>query len=355
VVDLEAGPAPFALPALVRAGAPVFLLAAALRPGAPRVLGALAALAAYLRRETPDALVAALTYPNAVALLARRLAALRVPVAITVHNHLTQSANHANRWRERMGPRVIEAFAHEADRVIAVSRGVARDLSARTGLPAERIETVYNPVVTPDLWRLAEKASDHAWFRGDVPVVLAAGKLKAQKDFATLIRAFAKLRTRRAARLVILGEGPERVALESLARQLGIAAQVDLAGFRENPYALMRRASVFVLSSAWEGFGNVLVEAMACGAPVVSTRCPSGPEEILDGGRYGALVPVGDSDALCDAIDATIDAPLDRPILQRRAQDFSRDAIVRRYEALLFPARGSPQRGPAARSSWGSP
>ncbi len=341
VVDLAASPAPLGLPALVRARAPGFVLGAALRPGAPRVLGAVGALARYLRNERPDALVAALNYPNAVALLARRLARVNTPIAITIHNHLTQAAQHATRWRERLSPRLIRVFAPEADRVIAVSRGVADDVCIHTGLAPERVESVYNPVVTRDLGKLAAEEADHPWFAGEVPVVLAAGKLKKQKDFPTLIRAFAKLRRRRAARLVILGEGPEREALQSLAHALGVAGDVDLAGFRENPYAFMRRASVFVLSSAWEGFGNVLVEAMACGASVVSTRCPSGPDEILDGGRYGRLVAVGDSDALCVAIDATIDAPLDRSILQRRAQDFSSDAIVRRYEALLFPARRS--------------
>ncbi len=338
VVDLAAGPALLAFPGLLRARAPGFLLRAALRPGGPRVLGAVSALARYLERERPDAMVASLNFPNAVALLARRLARSRVPVALTVHNHLSTAAKHADQWRQRLSPRAVEGLAHEADHVVAVSRGVARDLAARSGLPLSRIATIYNPVVTPELWKRAEEEAGHPWFEEGPPVVLAAGKLKAQKDFATLIRAFARLRARRPARLVILGDGPERDALRGLAARLGVAGDVDLAGFHANPFALMRRARVFALSSAWEGFGNVLVEAMACGAPVVSTRCPSGPEEILAGGRFGALVPVGDPAALCDALDATIDSAPDRSILQRRAQAFSRDASVRRYEELLFPA-----------------
>jgi glycosyltransferase involved in cell wall biosynthesis len=256
---------------------------------------------------------------------------------LTVHNHLTTSESNADQWKQRLSPRVMEAFSHEADHVIAVSKGVARDLSDRSGLAPDRIKTIYNPVFTPEIWKRAEEAPEHRWFCEEIPVVLAVGKLKKQKDFATLIRAFARLRARRPVRLVILGEGPEREALRSLVTRLRVERDVDLLGFRENPFSLMRRASVFALSSAWEGFGNVLVEAMACGAPVVSTRCPSGPEEILDDGRYGRLVPVGDPGAFCDALEATIDVAPDRSILQRRAQVFSRDTSVRHYEALLFP------------------
>jgi glycosyltransferase involved in cell wall biosynthesis len=171
-------------------------------------------------------------------------------------------------------------------------------------------------------------------------VILGAGRLTAQKDFPTLIRAFALARAAQPMRLILLGEGELREPLRALAADLGIAAQVDLPGFVENPYAFMSRAHVFVLSSAWEGFGLVLVEAMACGTPVVSTDCPAGPAEILMGGRFGRLVPVGDAGAMAEAIRATLADPLPADRLRSRAGDFSLEKIGDEYFELLLPDRG---------------
>ena len=187
-------------------------------------------------------------------------------------------------------------------------------------LPRERITTVYNGV---DLRRLDELAASPVadpWFESDAPAVLmAVGRLAPQKDFRNLLKAFARVRSRRGVRLVILGEGPERARLESLAADLGIAADVKMPGAVPNPFAYMARASLFVLSSAWEGFGNVLVEALACGCPIVSTDCPRGPREILDGGAFGPLVPVGDDEALADGIIHALALPADRGRLRERA------------------------------------
>ena len=175
-------------------------------------------------------------------------------------------------------------------------------------------------------------------------MVLGAGKLKKQKDFATLVKAFAEVRHRRLARLVILGEGPRRGALLALARKLGVAEDIELPGFVANPFAFMARSSVFVLSSAWEGFGNVLVEAMACGCPVVSTDCPSGPSEILEDGRHGPLVPVGDPAGLAKAICEVLDAPRERAALEERASVFTAAASAEHYERALLgtPIGGRP-------------
>ena len=208
-------------------------------------------------------------------------------------------------------------------------------------LPRERITTVYNGV---DLRRLDELAASPVadpWFESDAPAVLmAVGRLAPQKDFRNLLEAFARVRSRRGVRLVILGEGPERARLESLAADLGIAADVKMPGAVLNPFAYMARASLFVLSSAWEGFGNVLVEALACGCPIVSTDCPSGPREILDGGAFGPLVPVGDDEALADGIIHALALPADRGRLRERAQIFSVHAAVDRYLEVLLDGRG---------------
>jgi glycosyltransferase involved in cell wall biosynthesis len=157
------------------------------------------------------------------------------------------------------------------------------------------------------------------------------------KDYQTLIQAFAMIRARREARLLILGEGPLRAELEALIQRLGLAADACLPGFVTNPYAYMARASVLVLSSRYEGFPNVLAESLACGTPVVATDCETGPAEILDHGRFGRLVPVGDHAAMAGAIEATLDAPPNADSLRARAAVFSASSSARQYLALLFP------------------
>jgi glycosyltransferase involved in cell wall biosynthesis len=222
--------------------------------------------------------------------------------------------------------------------VIAISDGVAEDVAATAHLPRGKIQTIYNPVVAPDLMTRARAAVQHPWLApGAWPVVLGVGRLKPAKDFATLIRAFARVRRERGAHLVILGEGEERPALEALARELGVDADVDLPGFVENPQAWMSRASLLALSSRWEGLANVLIEALACGCPVVSTDCPGGPGEVLDRGAFGRLVPVGDHAALADAIRAMLDEPVDRARLRARGASFSIASSARAYLAAMLP------------------
>jgi glycosyltransferase involved in cell wall biosynthesis len=180
---------------------------------------------------------------------------------------------------------------------------VAGSLLQLSPIPIQKVRVIYNPVVSPELYEKADAPVEHPWFQPhQPPVVLAAGRLVALKGYDTLLRAFARVRQETPARLVILGEGPERPNLERLAAELGVAADVDMPGFDPNPFRYMKRAGVFVLSSRYEGLPNVLIQALACGCPVVSTDCPSGPSEILDGGRYGALVPVDDVEAMAGAI-----------------------------------------------------
>jgi len=169
-----------------------------------------------------------------------------------------------------------------------------------------------------------------------MPVILGAGRLNPQKNFSLLLRAFAGVRQQRSARLIIMGEGPQRPELEKLAQDLGVAADVALPGYVANPYAAFSRANLFVLSSDYEGLGNVLIEAMACGCPVVATDCPSGPREILSDGRYGALPPVGDAKAMAEAMACTLEAPCSADMLRQRADFFSLEASVKGYLRLLF-------------------
>jgi glycosyltransferase involved in cell wall biosynthesis len=227
-----------------------------------------------------------------------------------------------------------------ADAIVAVSQGVADDLRRITRLPAERFRVIANPVITPDLAEQAREAVDHPWLtESSPPVILGIGRLTRQKDFPTLLRAFALVSEQFACRLMILGEGRDRDALERLARELGVAQRVALVGFRANPYAYLQRARLFVLSSAWEGSPNALTEALALGIPVVATDCPSGPREILDGGRLAPLVPVGDVPALADAIHQMLTSPADAAALRQAAAEYSMGHSSRRYLDVLLGDR----------------
>jgi glycosyltransferase involved in cell wall biosynthesis len=305
---------------------------------ASRVLRSLGPLTTYLRRERPRVLVSSMSHANLVALWAARLAGQVTPVLVTVHNTMSQSTPQQGRWAGKVWPYLLRIFYPWAACVIAVSRGAADDLARTSGLRRDRVRVVYNPVITPALMALARERPEHPWFdAGQPPVILGVGRLTRQKDFEVLVRAFAALCQRRSARLMILGEGEERPRLEAVARELGVSENVALPGFRENAISYMARSSVFVLSSAWEGLPTVLIEALAAGTRVVSTDCPSGPSEILDGGRLGALVPVGDVAALSSAIAATLDLPR-TAVPEAALAPYTRDVAVDHYLRLIEAA-----------------
>ena len=346
-INLTAPIAQCAIPSLLRRpGDAAALASKLLSPAAPRVLGAIPGLARYLEREQPSTLLAALNYTNIAALIACDLADVSTRCVISVHNHTSAQISAAGDQRTRGLAPLMRRFFPRADGIVAVSSGVADDLSRVAGIPRERIHTIYNPVVTSGLARLRLEEPDHPWLVADAPpVILGAGKLKPQKDFSTLVRAFAKVRRSRPARLIVLGEGPQMNQLRRLSIDLGVGDDVDFSGFVDNPHAYMARARVFVLSSAWEGFGNVLVEAMAAGCPVVSMDCPSGPSEILEDGKYGPLVPVGDHHKLSEAIISTLDAPLQGEELKQRAAVFSDWSAARRYADVFRSSSADPSRG----------
>jgi glycosyltransferase involved in cell wall biosynthesis len=358
VIALPRGPMPVAR-ALAVAADPVGLQAMlrpvllAWRPA--KHLPHLSGLVRYLRAERPDAVFASMSVPNLLAVWARRLAGVPTRVVVSEHNTLSAMHGGSRRWRDRHLPRLLGHAYRLADGIVSVSDGVANDLARPTGLPRARITTVYNPVVTPELVALASQPLAHRWFLPAAPpVVLAVGSLSARKDFPTLVRAFARVRAERDCRLVILGQAAspkkteeKRGGLMALAGSLGVAADIDLPGFVTNPYAYLARAAVFVLSSAHEGLPGVLIEALACGCPVVSTDCPSGPAEILDGGRFGALVPVGDDQAMAAAIATTLDRPIEAATLRERATLFDVDRSVDRYLELLLAGGSSGAAAPA--------
>lgn len=289
-------------------------------------------LALYLRRERPDLMLTQRVRVNVAALRARRLAGVKVPIWTTFNTNQSAQLASLRPAKARKHLALLRRWYPRNDGFIAVSEGVAEDAAGLVGLPRGRILTVYNPTVTPDLAARATAPLDHPWFApGGPPVVLGVGRLDPQKDFATLIDAFALLRAGRDCRLLILGEGRLRGELEAQARRLGLGDRVALPGFVDNPYAWMSRAALFAVSSRWEGTANALIEAMACGTPVVATDCPNGPREVMEGGRHGPLVPVGDAPALAAAMVATLDAPLPAQTLRAATARFTLEASAERY------------------------
>jgi glycosyltransferase involved in cell wall biosynthesis len=327
-----------ALPALLRQPD----LAAALAPtllggGPPGVIACAPALADYLRCERPDALFSALIYANLAALWARRMAGTATRVVVSERNAIAARVAADPRRRTRRIPELIRRFYPEADAVACVSQGVADEVMSIAGLDAARVRACYNPVVTPALRAALASPPPHPWLEGDgPPVVLGVGKLKPQKGFDVLLRAFARLRAGRDARLVLLGRGPEEARLRALAEALGISGDVLLPGFAADPFAWMRHASVFALASRFEGLPGALIQAMACGCPVVSSDCDHGPREVLEGGRWGPLVPVDDDDALARALAAVLDQPPPADSLRGRAEAFGVAAAVDRTLPLLL-------------------
>jgi len=302
-----------------------------------RLAAAVPGLALYLRRERPQVLLGTANHAALPALLAHRLAApAGTALALRISNALiggrNRIADRAKRW-------LIRRFYTHADSVLVVARALADEIVRLAPDLAERTRIVPNPVVDDTLPGRAAAPPNHAWLRdGGPPVVLGVGRLAEQKDFATLIRAAARVWSRRPIRLLILGDGRQRAWLSQLVRDHGLDGVVDLPGFDPNPLPAMSHAAVFVLSSRWEGMPGALIEAMACGCPVVSADCPGGSREVLRDGELGPLVPVGDDTALAQAIERMLDAPTEPARLKARAQDFSVAAAARAYHAELTQA-----------------
>jgi glycosyltransferase involved in cell wall biosynthesis len=310
------------------------------RPRLPELLRALPSYAAYLEEARPDVVVSAMAHCNLVAAAARRLLPNAPSTILTERNPF--SVRVRLQPSHRRFARLMRALYPSADALVGISEGVSADLATFLELPHDRVSTIYNPVFHPDIIERSQSEPDHRWFDAGVrtlrPVIVSVGRLHPQKDYGTLIRALAILKSMRLEvgaslpRLVILGEGKERDALVTLATRLGVREDVDLPGYVNNPYAFMARASAFALTSRYEGFGNVTVEALACGCPVIAVDAPGGQAEILAGGRYGRLVPVGEPDAVARALFHTLADPPDSDVLRARATTFS---AARSADALL--------------------
>lgn len=300
--------------------------------GKPATLKGIARSARFFASRRPDAVYSAPEFANLAMAIALSLSGSRARFFPSFHAAAGLPSNDLGAKLAIVLSRLVRMRASKA---IAVSQGVGRDLEAR-GFPRSQVVVINNPLPT----QLTSTGASHAWQAdlaalGDGPVIATAGRLVPVKDHQTLIAAFALLRQRRPARLIIFGEGPLESELRAQAASLGIADSMMLPGYVNDPQACYRAADLFVLSSTSEGFGNVLIEAMAEGVPVVSTDAPHGPREILADGRYGILTPVGDVAALAAAMDEALDNAPAPALLRERAADFGVELIADRYEALL--------------------
>lgn len=298
----------------------------------------------YFKQQQPDIFISAFPRINIICLAARMFSGVKTKLIVTEHSVFSMLPMIAKTFWRRLFARLFMPFLGRlmypaADAIVCVSKGVARDISSFITAPGA-VTVIYNPVIDDRIYQLAQEPVLHPWFSdASIPVILAVGRLVDCKDYPTLFSAFRLVALQQSVRLVILGRGPEEEKLTSLVTGMGLSASVAFLGFQENPFKYMAKASVFVLSSLQEGFGNVIIEAMACGIPVVSTDCPTGPGEIIDNGKNGMLVPVRDEKSMATAI---LDILHDHNMVEtfkvegkKRAEIFSVKKSVAEYEALF--------------------
>lgn len=308
--------------------------------GAKGMVARLTRLRSYLRQARPRAVMCTgFGFPNLCAIVVRWIAGFRFRLMLTEHCFPSVDRNGAKPWQGRYWFFPLAHFLYPfADDIVAVSKGTARDLARVINIDPQRITCIYNPIVNESLMESGNAPVDHVWFHDrEVPVVIAVGRLEHQKDFGTLVTAFARVRKQLRCRLVILGDGGERDMLTSLVDELGLSNDVSLPGFAPNPHAYTAKAKLLVLSSRFESLANVVVEAMALGTPVIATDCPSGPSEALDGGRFGRLVRVEDPDMLADAMLEVLQKEPAR-VPDSWLEQFTTRASASRYLELLTPA-----------------
>jgi glycosyltransferase involved in cell wall biosynthesis len=296
-------------------------------------LDGLLKLIQYFRRRQPKCLISTMHFANELCVLAKCLSGTSSTLIVNEQNTLSREIRGKNRFKKLVLPLAVRMLYPGADRIVAVSEGAALDLAKTGKLSPQKVDVIHNPVIRDELFEQAKQSVSHPWFApGSPPVVLAIGRFVPQKDFPTLVRAFAKVCAVSNARLVILGSRAEYEPIDELIQELGLQDSVATPGFTDNPYAYIARSAVFALSSLWEGLPTVLIEALALGIPVVSTDCEHGPSEILAGGKYGTLVPVGDSDALAKGILTALQAESRIKADEQWLSQFTLEAALNLYQ-----------------------
>ena len=303
--------------------------------GVRRALFALPALRRYLTSAQPLVLISSLPHINIIGILGTLITRKRTKIIAVEHNTLSQLIVHSPNFGDRLLPIAMSLTYRFADHLVAVSEGVSADLQRLLRLPETSISVIYNPVITPEIEAKSNLEVSHPWLKvRDVPVVVAIGRLTKAKCFSLLLTAFQRSRLKEDAKLLILGDGPDRSTLETSIDRLGLREHVQLLGFVANPYRYIKNSDLFVLSSLWEGLPTVLIEALYLGTPIVSTDCPSGPREILQEGKFGTLVPVNDIDSLSEAIVTSLRRRHSAPSRAGWIR-FTEDFALSRYQYLL--------------------
>ncbi len=303
--------------------------------GSKRLFFSIIPLVKYIQMEKPKVMLTALNTANIIAIIARIISRVKFKLVISERAVTSVAIKDNPLMRSKLVPFLMRITYQKADAIVAVSFGVLDDLINNFKMSSKKIYVVYNPVVTSQLIKLSNEKFDHEWFENEeVPVILSIGRLTSQKNFTLLIRAFSLLLKSREVRLIILGKGELQKELESLAIELNIRDKVSFPGFVKNPFMWMKNSSLFVLSSDYEGLPGTLIQAMACGTPVVSTDCPSGPKEILENGKWGKLVPMKDVESLSKAMAVTLDEEA-HPDVALRAQYFDVSHGVEGYLKVL--------------------
>ena len=297
-------------------------------------------MALYLRRRRPTAVLTHRIREDVFTLKAARLAGLDTPIYVTVHGRMSVKLDHLTGWKGRRRRAEVLHWYPRNRGIVAISQDTAADLRRLLG-PDAPVTTIPNPIVTPEMLALAQAPIAHPWFdpagtAAGRPVLVFAGRLEVEKDLGTLLRAFARLRTECDCRLLIIGDGRLRPEVEAERDALGLGDAVDMPGWAANPYPYLRLASLVVLSSIWDALPTVLIEALALGTPVVSTECGAGPREILDGGRYGLLVPTGDPEALAAAMARTLADPLPAATLRQGGERYEAQRNADLYLRLML-------------------
>ncbi|MCJ7622077.1 MAG: glycosyltransferase [Anaerolineaceae bacterium] len=304
--------------------------------GCKHVIMSLTKLIKYIKTKKPTVILSALTHANIIVIWAKLLTNSSVKIIATEHLPFPERKMHGFDIKELVIPTLVRWFYPFADKIVAVSHDVANSIPRSFRKQTNKNQVIYNPLDIKDIIKKANAPPEHAWLKAKTKkIILSVGRLNRQKDFPTLIRAFAQVCKHQPSRLIILGEGEERSNLEMLVRELGISSEVSLPGFVQNPYPFMKHADLFVLSSIAEGFPVVLEEAIACGIPVISTNCPGGSKEILADGVYGVLVPVGDENAIAEAIKKILINPPDTKEARKRANDFDLEKVIGNYIDLI--------------------
>lgn len=299
------------------------------------VMASIPALTKYLIQVKPKALISHLHSNNVASIISRDLARVSTRLLLVSHTNFSLEKLSLPK-KAKLLPTLMKFLYRRSATLIAVSQGAARNLEDELNFKKNVVKTLYNPVISKNIFDKANEHVEHPWLQPkQPPVFLTVGRLIKDKDHKNLIKAFAYLRSKHIAKLIILGEGDFQNELKALTKELGVETDVDIPGFVSNPYAYMSKASGFVLTSLHEALPTVLIEAMACGCSIISTDCPYGPREILDNGKYGLLIPLQDPVKLAEAMEYILDNPVDKAILLKRAHEFSIESIVNQYLKLI--------------------